>query len=350
MELTEDRLYSEVQAIFRRGLVIIVGSGASCAWGLPSMTALAKHLVDTIPDRIAAEGLMCQSEWAAVSTKLQVNIDLESALTDLVISDSLADIIADEIAACILDAEQTAISKILSDDSVSSFGRLFSHILQASPVANVITTNYDRLLEVHAARAGVRVDSMFYGHTIGRLDPVQSREELFRSDTVPGRMRVPNLSPRPHVRLSKPHGSLDWFTHGGQHYRSDLPLPGSRRIVAPGGNKYRRGYETPFDAQRERANDAIDTAAALLFIGYGFNDDHLQTHLLERIPQVPTVVLSRSITERAREHLLLNVSAIGIEAAEGDDTRSRITKATEEIFLDLPIWELEHLVKEVLRK
>ena len=340
MDVTKDHIYSYVQGIFQRGLVIIVGSGASCALGLPGMAALAAHLLKCVPDQLSGLSTDCRTEWDRIAAELQAGAGLESALLSSTIPDPLAEVVAELIADCILESEQRAIGTILSDPSVSAFGRLFDHLLQAATVADVITTNYDRLIEVHAARAEVRVDSMFYGHTIGRLDPVQSREELLRAQTVPGKSRNFRVDPRPHIRLSKPHGSLDWFTHQGQHYRSDIPVPGTRRIVAPGGNKYRLGYEIPFDAHRSRANDAIDSASALLFIGYGFNDDHLQTHINDRLPQVPTVILSRHLTERAHEYLALNSTAIGIEAA-ADDLHSYATQGAGEIELDLPIWDLE---------
>lgn len=41
----------------------------------------------------------------------------------------------------------------------------------------------------------------------------------------------------------------------------------------------RQGYESPFDHHRSRANQEIDRAGRFLVLGYGFNDDHLETHL-----------------------------------------------------------------------
>ena len=117
--------------------------------------------------------------------------------------------------------------------------------------------------------------------------------------------------------------------------------------MAPGGNKYRLGYEVPFDAHRTRANDSIDRASALLFIGYGFNDDHLQTHIVDRIPQVPTVIVSKDLTDPAREHLRLNSSAVGIESG-ANLNESHVIRGTSKISIDKALWDLEYLVKEVL--
>ena len=49
MGITATDLYSSIQGVFRRGLTIVVGSGASCHYGLPSMGALADHLQQVIP-------------------------------------------------------------------------------------------------------------------------------------------------------------------------------------------------------------------------------------------------------------------------------------------------------------
>jgi hypothetical protein len=124
-------------------------------------------------------------------------------------------------------------------------------------------------------------------------------------------------------------------------------LRGTRQIIAPGGNKYRLGYEVPFDAQRKRANEAIDNAAALLFIGYGFNDEHLQTHIRTRFAEVPSVVISRNLTDRARDYMNSNPAAVAIEMGATSET-CLMTQGSELLEIPLPLWNLEDLAKEVL--
>ena len=311
------------------------------------MQALATYLVAEVPARASDLPPESMASWRLVAEALDAGESLEETLLTISVPDDLALVVTEAIADCVLAAEQHAIADILTDASISAFGRLLLFALQATPALDVVTTNYDRLVEVHAARAGVRVDSSFYGHTVGRFDPALSREELLQVQRTSVRGRKNTVVQRAHVKLSKPHGSLDWYSREGQHYRSDLPIGGARRIVAPGGNKYRLGYEVPFDAHRTRANDSIDKASALLFIGYGFNDDHLQTHIVDRIPQVPTVIVSKELTDQAREHLRLNSSAVGIESG-AYSSESHVTRGTSRICIDKPLWDLEHLVKEVL--
>ena len=65
-------------------------------------------------------------------------------------------------------------------------------------------------------------------------------------------------------------------------------------MITPGLNKYRAGYDSPFDKHRDLANDYIKRAGRLLVVGYGFNDDHLQTHLVRRIQEgTPTLILNQ---------------------------------------------------------
>ncbi len=345
--LIQDSVFAYIQGLFQRGVVLIVGSGASCAYGLPSMRELAEHLLEVVPGDLADDE-DARREWERIATGLAAGEGLESALGERPLPESLADLLTAAITYRVQLSEGAAIAEILGAEQVSPFGRLLEHVLRSATQADVITTNYDRLIEVHAARAGVRVDSMYYGHTVGRLDSGLSRDELFEAHVAAGRrMRGVSVRMRPHIRLAKPHGSLDWFAHDGQYYRSDLAIPGSRQIIAPGGNKYRLGYEVPFDQQRNRANTAIDEAASLLTVGYGFNDEHLQTHLRSKFAQVPAVVVSHSLTSNALNYLGSNSGAIGIEAI-ADGQGSRIVQAGEYLELDTPIWDLEHLVKEVL--
>lgn len=348
MAITQDSVFTYVQTLFQRGVVIIVGSGASCAYGLPSMHELAEHLSSVVPEQIPEDEPLALREWERIAAGLAAGEGLESALGEHPLPESLADVLTMAITNRVQAAEGTAIAEILQAAHPSAFGRLFEHILRSATHADVITTNYDRLIEVHAARAGVRVDSMYYGHTVGRMDAALSREELYEAHAPAGRgARGVTVRTRPHVRLAKPHGSLDWFAHGGHYFRSDLAIPGSRQIIAPGGNKYRLGYEVPFDQQRNRANQAIDGAASLFTVGYGFNDEHLQTHLRSRFAQVPAVVVSRTLTQNAIEYLSSNPSAIGIEAID-NGAGCRIVQGGDHLQLNIPLWDLENLAKEVL--
>src|SRR5690606_15918961 len=114
-----------------------------------------------------------------------------------------------------------------------------------------------------------------------------------------------------------------------------------------GLNKFRNGYESPFDKHREKANDAIDRARRLLIIGYGFNDDHLETHLTPRIASgVKTVMLTHELSAKARRISVDNINVISIEHSKegGVEGSNVIAKGIQVFFPGIAYWDLEKFV------
>jgi len=312
------------------------------------MEGLAKYLLDKVPSRTAAMGSDAKDEWKKIAVELgeAAPANLEKTLASNAVSDELLAVVTELVAECIQTSEIEAITRILNDPRNSPFARLFEFATRSATALEVVTTNYDRLLEAHAARVGLPVDTGFFGHTIGRYDEAESQSEMLRSDKTPGAKKGVSYARRPHVRISKPHGSLDWFICNDHLMRSDLPLPSAPHIIVPGGSKYKAGYERPFDDHRNRANTAIDNATALLFVGYGFNDEHLQTHLRPKFPTVPALILGMDLTEAALGYLAMSALAIGIEKK---DAGCRVKNSCADVLdLDLDLWDLDTLLKEVL--
>ena len=312
------------------------------------MRDLSEHLLNKMEESLSNADDASKSAWVEISQLLREDAGLEAALSNVDYPDSLANIISSEISKCILDKEQAAITSLLNSTDTPPLGRLFQHILSNNSCADVVTTNYDRLIEISSACAEVRVDTMFYGHTLGRINATLSREELFQLVTQPGQPRKIEPRVRPHIRLSKPHGSLDWFDRQGSSVRSDIPIENKRQIITPGNAKYRAGYEDIFAQHRTRAVNAIREAKAFLMIGYGFNDDHLEEQMKYVFPSVPAVILARNLTENAKKYLVGNESAVGLQ--ESDTGGTLVVQGGNTLNLDTQIWRLDDLLKEVLRK
>lgn len=86
--------------------------------------------------------------------------------------------------------------------------------------------------------------------------------------------------------------------------RADRKLEGRTQIVSPGLSKLQRGYEIVFDEHRRRANEAIKNANSLLFIGYGFNDTHLQQQVDETLGEGrPALLLTKDLTPSSASYL-----------------------------------------------
>lgn len=327
------------------GLVTIVGSGLSCAEGLPGMGELATHLDATVTTGLAAADI---DRWRAISPLLPTK-GLEAALLEAPPTPGLEAAIVARTAELIAMRERQIVAEVFSRTRTLRFTRLVKQLLKPQTGLPIVTTNYDRLVEVAVEEAGLGVDTLFVGHFAGELNEQESRLSFCREVTLKaGRVQYRY---RPRANVFKPHGSLDWYHRDGRpvRYSGDLDLP--RLIITPGLNKFRNGYESPFDRHRERANSAIDRASRFLVIGYGFNDDHLETHLTPRIRSgVPTLLLTCGLSDNALKLVNECRNVIAIQRAEqgGASGSGVFVAGAETFFPGLDLWDLGSFVAEVL--
>lgn len=284
-----DALVKFVQTHFTDGLALVVGSGLSTAEGMPGMPELAEHL------RKEAGTLTGEDEtlWIQIDGALEAGSGLEAALLLHPPSPTLETWIARQTCDLLLPKERGVISAVFRGDRSLRLTSFLSKVLKPTDGLPILTPNYDRLIEVACEMAGFHVDTTAVGHYAGAFDHTRSCMGSCRG--IVTRAKTTALDHFPRAIVLKPHGSFDWYQHGSDARRCSLDLDLDHLIITPGLNKYREGYRSPFDKHRDLANDCIKRAARLLVVGYGFNDDHLQTHLVRRIQGgTPTLILNRS--------------------------------------------------------
>ena len=169
MELHDLKLL--LQSYLSDGLVTVVGSGLSCAEGLPGMTELATHLLDVIGADLAPTDA---DAWQILSPLIRQK-GLEAALLDSAPTTGLEVAISAHTAEFIRRREQEVIAQVFRRTRKLRFTRLLNYMLKPSSGVPIITTNYDRLIEIAAEEAGLGVDTMFAGHFAGSLDEKASR-------------------------------------------------------------------------------------------------------------------------------------------------------------------------------
>lgn len=344
MELHE--LKTHLQQHLSDGLVTIVGSGLSCAEGLPGMGELANHLRAVIgPDLSSAD----VATWAEIVPLIQSK-GLEAALLEKPPSAGLEAAIATATAELIAARERSIVTEVFAGARTLRLTRLIAHLLKPSSGLPIVTTNYDRLVEIAAEEAGLGVDTMFVGRFSGTLNERESRLSFCRDVTLKKNHVAYHYQPR--ALVCKPHGSLDWYLRNGKpvHYAGDLP-GAMRLIITPGHNKFRNGYESPFDHHRSRANEAIDRASRFLILGYGFNDDHLETHLSPAIRGgKPTLLMARTLSASAEALATGHANVIALDCVNqsgADGTRVIINK-NHLFFPNLALWDVHTFIQEVL--
>ncbi|MBK3801719.1 SIR2 family protein [Azospirillum brasilense] len=327
------------------GLVTVVGSGLSCAEGLPGMGELATHLDASVTSGLGGADI---DRWNAISPLLPTK-GLESALLAVPPTPGLESAIVARTAELISERERTIVSEVFSRKRTLRFTRLVRQILKPPSGIPIITTNYDRLIEIAVEEAGLGVDTLFIGNFAGELNEQESRLSFCREVTIKA-ARV-QYRYRPRANVFKPHRSLDWYHRAEKPVRYSGNLDLQRLIITPGLNKFRNGYESPFDRHRERANSAIDRANRFLVIGYGFNDDHLETHLTPRIRNgVPTLLLTYSLSDNAVKLVkeCSNIIAIQFTKKGGVAGSGVFISGVETFFPKIDLWDLGSFVSEVL--
>ncbi|WP_419952863.1 SIR2 family protein [Methylobacterium sp.] len=276
--------------------VILLGSGASAAHGLPGMQALAEHLVNTVT--LDGSDPAETEAWARFKSKIST-VDLETALTGVTIPDSLTKRIICSTWDLLSKNDIDIFAQVVENRSLLPLSRLLTHLFRsARSEIEIVTPNYDRLAEYAAEAVGICHHTGFnHGHL--RLRSLDNRQRI----TENGKMaRTANIW--------KVHGSLDWFVDA-QHVVVGLPispirLPGLMPvIVTPGLDKYRRTHEEPFRSILSGADNALSRASSYLCIGYGFNDPHLQSKLVGRCESNSTliVVITKELSFTAKELL-----------------------------------------------
>lgn len=333
-----------LQNHFTDGLVTIVGSGLSVACGLPSMEELAEEL----RRKMGGNGVLVNAAWKPIEEKLSRGVALEEALRDVEIDSPAIPLIVRITANFVASRETEVLSRVYAGEIKLPFSSILPYLSFSSERIYVVTTNYDRLIEIASEMCGLGIDTLFPGQYYGQYNPALSREALWTGrQTSKGNGIKRHF--KKHVVVCKPHGSLDWFQHNGEPVRCTLPIDGDRLMITPGQNKYRMGYEKPFDSHRDEANRAIDNAARFLIIGYGFNDDELETHLKHEIQSgKPCVVLTKELSSNGQNLVRECGSIMSISSTKvGKGTLI----ATNNDTLEIPnkqLWDLENFVKEVL--
>lgn len=313
MNLNEIKI--NIQSIFSDNLLVIVGSGLSAGEGLPGMSALADHLLASVPSRISPKH---HAEWENIAKLIEDGMGLEQALSARELHEEIHQAISRETSSLISCSEKAVIREVIEGRRNLSFRSLAEVFPPHPSTTAVVTTNYDRLVEIACEATGLFVDSGFVGHSVAKFDPNECKFNSCRG--IRKRQNKYYLDHTPRVKVIKPHGSLDWYLLHGRPIRCpyDLNLPSL--IISPGDTKYRAGYEQPFDAHRELANQEIDKAKQYLVIGYGFNDDHLQTHLNQNLQDGKTCLIITKHLSPAAIDLLAKCPNILTLTANDHDT------------------------------
>ncbi|QUH20410.1 SIR2 family protein [Alkaliphilus sp. B6464] len=347
-----DIFFRQIQSFFNPNTVLIVGSGLSCAEGISGMGNLAKELLKKVPSQIKNDS---QDLWYKIKGDLidensiiRDDVNLEATLLKFSPNEDIENIIRNITTDLIKREEQQVIQKVVKGERNLKFSNFIKRFSLSENGLTIITTNYDRLIEIACEIEGIPVDNLFYGKNISVLN--ESKSKMSFCEKIINHGKSIKLSLAKKIVIYKPHGCLSWYLYNGNPIHSNFDLNLDRLVVTPGGNKYKLGYNTPFDIHRTKANSAISNASKFIIIGYGFNDDHLETYLKQRIISgIPTLILTRSLSQNTRNIIKGKENVISISYFKED------VNSGSEVFFDNTIykipdkhwWDIENLIEGV---
>lgn len=328
--MNEDKIFERVQKALSDVPLLLIGTGGTMPYGIPGMWELAEYLINKLDAKYKTD-----KEWITFTDRLRNEDDLEKALTDLHLEESIVDDIVLATWELVGSKDLKMLYQWLDNSYQPALGKLIHRLYQANPqCVNIITTNYDRVIEYACDQYELPVDNGFRGEYISR---VSKSHKINRSKII---------------NLLKVHGSLDWFFESNNKVvalpiQESVPTYLKPAIITPGTGKYRRVLESPFREVLHLADDLMAEAQNYLCIGYGFNDSQIQNNIIDGIKLgKPIVVVTKKITSEAEKLITSNSeNYIIIQAYEKDENKTEFLLPQGKTIIDYAYWTQEGFLK-----
>lgn len=303
-----EKLTTTIQSYLNsNNTAILIGSGASIPYGLPSMGGLTTEIKTKLQDKYKTD-----SQWKKLIEELVHSGNLEATLDKVELKDEIHKDIIWTVWNLINQKDNEALINFIKNNSTPALTKILKKFVQKTECTNIITTNYDRLIEYATDFSKGKVDTGFSGNYVKRFTQFQ------------------NATKRT-VNIFKVHGSIDWFKNIDDQNILSIPsfkcsemsVTYSPLIVTPGNGKYRETHNDPFRTVISKADEALRNSQAYLCIGYGFNDEHIQPIIIDenRSNQKPIVIVTKEVTSKIKELFLKNGIENCLILSEGVDGR-----------------------------
>lgn len=340
MELHDIKI--TIQEFFQENTVTIIGSGLSVAEGIPGMKELSDELQFKVPQKLIDKPDI--ENWKNIVKRLEKMEGLEVALHNERPRPVVEEAIRAVTASFIRNFDRNVLNQVLIGEKDFRLSSYLNRFNIRNDGLIIVTTNYDRLIEYSCEINNIRVDTLFVGKFISNFSPNESKYSFCKSiSKAKSKSKIEYV---PRVTVLKPHGCLSWYYINGQAKSIPQLEQDNCLIITPGVNKYREGYNEPFDTHRTKANTAIDNALRYIIIGYGFGDDHLETHLMRQLNlNKPALIITRSLSDKAMDVIKKCKNVIAL--CYKDNGSIVITKSEEVFFPDINLWDIQEMIKEV---
>jgi len=307
-----------------KNLALLIGSGASFHLGSPAIRRVSQ---ETVKEMAAAAGLQISAEAEAALSALvpEDGVDLETLLASLTNSLAYASSVARDAvligpdtfgcdvlrelrrtvnislaAACDLPNNDRIDEQRFLADPWLAHREFFRRLLRSRrldlPRVKVFTSNYDLVIERTLDDAGIPYFDGFVG-TVDRVMRLETyQQDLYLPPQGDSRrlMRVPNV-----LYLYKIHGSVNWRTSTSlaafgtssiKQSATDATDGAELTLIYPTPHKESDVLGHPYaDLLRMLSTTLSAPETAILIVGYGFADEHINRLILQTLPSNPTL-------------------------------------------------------------
>lgn len=359
MELTKDVAYQAIAEFFTDKPFVLFGTGTSCALDLNfGMPALERYLRTELAHGMTEEQAR---QWQQVVSALDADThDFESAM-DFIKDQALTNRIVELAAGFVANHDNAYAHSIMSGSCDWPAGSLLKKLVEALPQADkqlhLATPNYDLLAEYALVRHKIPYITGFHGGLLRRYDWSEAKKSVQSIQKGLGKARPPlRVVECKHVRLHKPHGSLNTFEWEAQLVECNswiLNKPDGvvRAVITPGTAKYQRLHKDR--AQLAEYDAAVGNHTSFLFLGFGFNDSQLVNNAFrQKLEQdhCRALVITRDSNARIEEWLR-KCPNMWLICKQTDSDKSRIYNSKFNNWLhvdDKELWRFDAFTKEFL--
>ena len=251
-----------------------------------------------------------KEEWSQVVCMIEKGNDFESSLNP-VTEHNLLKILITETGHFLSALDKEYSLKIMSGEIEWPATQLLKKIVNTLPegdrTLHALTSNYDLLFEYACSHAEISYSNGFFGEIFRKKDWQSIERALLREEKVyhAKKMQI-RYKIKKHVRIYKVHGSLNYFFYRGEVVENNAwlwspPDFAERVIITPGLSKY-QALQRYRQELLQDADGAIENSTHFLFLGYGFNDSHLEEYIRRKLisQSCHGLIITRSANQKIK--------------------------------------------------